>query len=331
MRYLTNRITSALMVLLMVALVSCDSITGDPDLPIPLDETLNNTGAFLRVLNVESAAFDIADRSSASYTIDVEYFDGEGSSLLENVEFYAAYESFALDPGNTVTIPETSDPFLTIPASEFSKNENGLPAATISISLADVAEALGLDPADVGIDDVFEIRWVVNTTDGRSFSVDDASAAIQGGFYSSPYFARVAAVQSLEESEFTGEYLFEAQGTGAFGWQMFSSSFTAELRIDPDNTLNGRVFTATPYTNSPYQLDPITVPIVIGNTATARTDVATGHLCTLDATIGPITDSQNRELIDIEDDSQFTLVLGDNTQGACGTSPTDVTFTVTKL
>lgn len=331
MRYLTNRITSALLVLLMVALVSCDSVTGDPDLPIPLDETLGNTGAFLRILSVETAAFDLADRSTASYTIEVEYFDGEGSSLLQDVEFYAGYTSFALDPANSTTIPETADPFLTIPASAFTENENGNPETTISVQLTDVAGALGLDVGDVGVEDRFDLRWVVNTTDGRSFSADDASAPVQGGFYSSPYAARVFTVQALDETAFAGDYLFEAQGTGVFGWQTFSSSFTTELSVDPDNTLNGRVFTAEPYAEDWGGLAPITVPIALGRTATATAEVTTGLGCTLSLAVGPITDpAANGVIININDDSQFTMVLGDNTRGACDAGPVDVAFTVTK-
>lgn len=337
MKYLNNRITSALMVLLLVALVSCDSVTGDPDLPIPLDETMENTGAFLRITNVETAAYDLAVAQEAAYTIDVEYFDGEGSTLLENVEFYVGYTSFALDPADATTIPETSSPFMTVPASEFTEGESGLPSTTISVPLTAVAEAVGLDVADVGVEDRFDIRWVVNLTDGRSFTAKDASAPVTGGFYNSPYAARVFTVQALDETEFVGEYLFEAQGTGVFGWQTFSSSFTAELSVDPDNTLNGRVFTAQPYAedwgngdgNAP--LDPITVPIALGRTATATGEVSTGLGCTLALAVGPITDqAANGVVIDIEDDSQFTMVLGDNTRGACDTGPVDVAFTVTK-
>jgi hypothetical protein len=334
MKYIKFKFSSICLVLVLTALVSCDSITGDPDLPIPLDETLSNTGAFLRIISTESAAFDLAEPSNASYQIEVEYFDGEGSSLLENVEFYAAYESFGLKPEDRTSISETENPVFVVPASEFTENDNGLPSATISIPLAEVTDGLGLDISNVGVEDRFDIRWVVNLTDGRSFSASDASPAIGGGFYDSPYAARVFTVQALDPSEFTGTYLFEAQGTGVFGWQTFSSSFTAELSIDEDNTLNGRVFTAEPYAEDWGGLTPIDVPIALGRTATvsgSSNGITTGLGCTLSLAVGPITDSANNGvIIDLADDSQFTLVLGDNVRGACGVGPTDVAYTVTK-
>lgn len=335
MKYLNFRITSTLMVLLLVVMASCDSISGDPDLPIPLDETLENTGAFLRIASTESAAFDLAVPSEASYTFVGEYFDGEGSTLLEDIDFYASYQSFALQPANRTVIPETSEPVFTIPASEFSINEEtGLPTATISVPLTAVLDGLGLTLNDIGVEDRFNLRWVLNLTDGRTFSAEDASPAVGGGFYNSPYQRTVFTVQALDQSEFVGEYLFEAQNRGVFGWWTFSETFTAELSVDPNNTLNGRVFTAEPYAEDWGGLSPIDMPIALGRTATASTGsngLSTGLGCAITLAIGPITDlAENGVIIDINDDSQFTMVLGDNVRGACGAGPTDVTFTVTK-
>ena len=61
-----NKIKYTIVSLLIVGtLVQCDALVGDPDLPIPLEETMANTGAFLRVLAVTSleSGFDVADLS----------------------------------------------------------------------------------------------------------------------------------------------------------------------------------------------------------------------------------------------------------------------------
>lgn len=316
---------------LLVMLVSCDTLSGDPDLPIPLEETMNNTGAFLRIASVQSAAFDLADMETATYAFEGEYFDGEGSTLLENVEFYASYESFALDPANVVTIDETTDPVFTVPSSAFSVDEeSGLPTANISVPFLSVAEGLGLDTANVEIEDKFTLRWDVNLTDGRTFTAKDASPALGGGFYNSPYRSTVFTVKQLPESDFVGTYTFEAQNTGVFGWWTFSETFNADLSVDPANTLNGRVFTAEPYAEDWGGLAPITVPIALGQTAAVTSEVGTGLGCGVGLAVGPLTDDNNKTLIDVEDDSQFTLVLADNTRSDCGATPTDIFFTVTK-
>lgn len=335
MKYFNNNITSTLLVLLLVALVSCDSISSDPELPIPLDETLENTGAFLRVASVEVAAFDVANLSESSYTFTGEYFDGEGSTLLENIDFYVSYESFALDPADRVTIPETDQPFYTVPASEFTVDEeSGLPTATISVPFTAVLAGLNLDAADVAVEDRFNLRWTLNLTDGRSFSAGDASPAVGGGFYNSPYTAQVFTVKALEADEFTGTYLFEAQNRGVFGWWTFSETFTADLTVDPNNTINGRVFTAEPYAENWGGLAPLDMPVSFGQTASIATGsngLGVGLGCGGPGlAIGPMTDDSNTTLIDINDDSQFTMIVGDNVRSGCGSPPIDITFTVTK-
>ncbi|NGP90073.1 hypothetical protein [Fodinibius halophilus] len=338
MKYFKHNITSVFLVLLMFALFSCESSSTSegPQLKELLDEAKTSTGAFLRVASVKSAAFDLADKSTAAYTIKAEYEDGEGNSLLESVEFYVAYESFALDPQQRETIKETKDPFKTVDASAFEEDsESGLPTATISVPLSEAVSALsGLSMSDLGVGDSFELRWKVNLTDGRSFSVDQSSAPVSSGFYRSPFFSRVKTVQKIPADEFTGMYHFEAQGAGVFGWPTFETSFDAQLSVDPENKLNGRVFTAKPYPPgaSGFDLAEIQVPIALGPTATPTSEVGTGLGCDAGLAVGPMQNSsQNGVIIDVNDDSQFTLVVGDNVRGDCDASPVDVTYIVTKL
>ncbi|MEX0769085.1 MAG: hypothetical protein WD035_00010 [Balneolaceae bacterium] len=330
MRYLKYIVTS----LLFVALVSCDAIN-DPDLPIPLDETMKNTGAFLRILSVETAAFDLAEIDDAAYEIEVEYFDGEGASLLERVDFYASYTSFGLTAADRREIDETDQPFFSVPASEFSEDpETGTPKATISVPLTDLLSTLGLSRDEVGVEDRFDIRWELHLTDGRNFTQGDANPAVEGGgFYSSPFFARVFTVQALGPDEFTGTYRFESQNAGVFGWWTFSEVFEAELSVDPDNSLNGRVFTAEPYAENWGGLAPIDVPLNLGRTATVNTGsagIGTGLGCGDGLAVGQVQDQSNLVIIDVSDDSEFTMVLGDNVRSDCGTGPVDVVITATK-
>ncbi|MDX1640169.1 MAG: hypothetical protein R3220_00635, partial [Balneolaceae bacterium] len=312
MNNLNLKFISALLVVFVIG-VACDTVTGDPELPIPLEETLENRGAFLRINSVNSAAFDLADLSTAAYSIDVEYFDGEDATLLDNVQFYASYQSFGLNPEDRTVIPETDQPVYTVPASQFSENERGLPATTITVPLTAVLEGLGLTTDDVGVEDRFTLRWVLNLTDGRTFSVEEASPAIGGGFYSSPYQAQVFTVQALAADQFVGSYMFDSQNAGVFGWETFSDVFTSDLIVDPDNSLNGRIFTAEPYAEDWGGLAPIDVPISLGRTATAAVGsagVGTGLGCGVGLAVGPITDpAANGVIIDVSDDSEFTLVI----------------------
>jgi len=334
MKYLRSKLlTSILVVGVVFVVASCDSLAPKPDLPIPLDKVQHSNGAFLRIASVNSAAFDLAKPDQAAFSFRAEYVDGKDNSLLKNVEFYSDYTSFALDPTKQKHLEETSKPIYTVSASEFTPiDSTGVPSTVISVPLTKVLAGFSnLTKDSLGVGDTFHLRWVVNLTDGRSFSVDDASPAIQGGFYNSPYNARVKTVQKVPENMFVGSYHFVAQNKGVFGWDTFQASFDADLSVDQSNTLNGRTFSAVPYPNSGFALAPITMHIALGPTATATSESYTHLGCSAGLYIGPMSNpEQNGVIIDVTDDSGFTMVLGDNTEADCGTGPVDVTYKVTK-
>lgn len=340
-----NKIKYTIASLLIVStLVQCDSLVDDPDLPIPMDETLSNTGAFLRMTKINTSVFDLAN-SDAAYEFVGEYFDNDGASLLESITVFSSYRSFAL-PGTTPTVYDEAE-IMTISNGEFSVNEDtGLPTALISIPLSKVIAGIPqLDAADVGVEDRFQLRWRLNLTDGRTFSVEDASPALSGGFYKSPYGANVPTVQALDPSEFTGSYTFtridEGPGPlvspffggtyGTFDYLFGKVPFTAELSIDPNNTLNGRVVDLPgAYPNSIIPLDPMTdVQLSIGRTAQVAATFPVGVGCDLDIAIGSPSNNGIRE-IDVNDDSSFILAMSENKNSDCGRGSGDIFFTVTK-
>jgi len=82
-----KRLNTLLAAGLVFTLASCDALTGEPDLPIPLDETMNTTGGFVRVLSVESAAFDVFDLAAAKYEFVGEVSDVNNGADAESVTF----------------------------------------------------------------------------------------------------------------------------------------------------------------------------------------------------------------------------------------------------
>lgn len=318
-----------LAVTLLVGITACD--VNDPDLPFDLDGTLSNNGAYLRVLTQQP--FDIAEGTDASYTLTFEYYDGKDESLLEDVEFFVDYTAFSLDQQNDpdfVEVDETDSPFLTIPASEFSENDDGLPQASVEIPITTVLDALGLDINEIEVEDNFGVRWSLNTTDGRTFSVEDRSPAVAGGFYGSPYFANVNVLQAIPTDMFVGEYEFVQTTPGQIVGPLFAETFTAELEVDPDAPLNGRVFSQAPLQGW-GTLDPVEVPLAFGQTASINSNsaIGTGLTCGAGITFGPA--SSDLVLIDIEDDSEFTLVIQDNANTDCGVAPYNIVLEATKV
>jgi hypothetical protein len=313
---------STIIVLLMF--ISACSVNEDK-FPIPLDTVLNTNGAYLTVLNVETAIFDILDLDNAAYVFNGEIFDREGGDLIQNVEFYASYTSI-----DGATLPETSQPFKTLDRAAFTSSEGSLPRARIEIKILDAMAALGLTSNDISLGDRFNIRWVLNLTTGQSVTRGDASPDAEGAFRT-PYQANISVLAVLPPDLYVGSYEFEQMNGGVFGWWAFSQVFTTDVSINPDNTATGRIFTAEPYADNWGGLAPINVPFNIGVTiawAGSTEGQGVGLGCGGPGlAIGP---AQQGAGPDLSDDSSFTLWLADNVRGDCGAPPVDVRLEATK-
>lgn len=335
MKYLKYIATS----LLLVSMVSCDTLTGGPDLPIPLDETMENTGAFLRVLSVESPAFDVANLEGAEYAFVGELQDKDEGKLVDEVNFYVGY----LSNDRSIEIDELTDPIATIDASALNvSEESGLPRGRFSILLTDIIDAMPIEMGDLSLGDRFDIRWEIVMNDGRTFTNTDISSSITGGFYRSPFFARSNVVLSIPEDVFVGSYTFTQDNASGTFDPIFenNTTFTVDVKVDPNNTLNGRVINVTYLSQFGGWDQELTLNFTrfqgfldfeaSDNYLTVPGYFAFGVGCGGPGLgFDPDTDSNNSSF-DVDDDSQFTFAVIDNPLGGCGGAPTPVTFTATK-
>lgn len=324
--------------LVVTTLIQCDALVGDPELPIPLDETLANTGAFLRVLSVESSGFDVADLSAAAYTFTGEIQDVNNGADVERVEFYVAFApADRTNPG----VDEPSAPIKTYTKDQFTTREaSGLPSAQFSVTLNEILSYLSLTLNDLSLGDNFEIRWVLVTNDGTEYTNTEASPAVTGGFYQSPYFARAGVVQSIPETIFLGEYTFTQLNNGATFNPLFGATFTGELQINPSNTLNGRIIRDVAYLPEfgGFNFDmPFTFFRFQDFQAFTAADNWVSFPGTVDPSVGcgiglvfnNVPDN-TKSSFDVDDDSQFTFTIIDNANTDCGGAPAEVQFSATK-
>jgi len=329
MKYLKYILSSVI----LFAIVSCDAFS-DPDLPIPLDETMENTGAFLRIIDVESAAFDILNLNTAAFVFNGEYWDDEDQSLLDNVQFYSNYraaEDQRPDVGRTLV--KTYD------AADFGTNDaTGWPSQRFEITIAEINDVMGIDgPTENLLGDRYQLDWVLNLTDGRSFTSDEMSPAITGGFFNSPNQRNVDVVAAIPEDEFVGLYQFTQLDAGDFGLVYTTAVFEAEITIDPANTINGRVFREEYLGALGFEVGPRDQPFTVAlandianNSVTLSTTVGAGLGCSpLGLFVGP--EQENVSDFDLDDDSSFIFGLTENVEGDCGGAPTPVRFLVEKL
>lgn len=339
-----KRLNTLLAAGLVFTLASCDALTGEPDLPIPLDETMNTTGGFVRVITIESAAFDVFDLAAAKYEFFGEVSDVNNGADAESVTFYATYVTIGSN-GRPAALSEVPLPDATVSVSSMTPNPTtGLPSATFTVTLNQILAAYSgqITAASLKVGDRFDIRWQLNMKNGDSYTNNSVSQSVTGGFYRSPFFARANVVVGLPTDKYVGSYTFTQDApapggstTGDFnsGWLWNGApSFTAALSVSGANALIGREFKATPFAE--YGVSERTYTILMAMDtqlnslyATLAGNVTTGLGCGSTIFYGSVNGGGS---FNVADDSQFSLAVMENAIGDCGRQPTPVTFTVSK-
>lgn len=224
--------------LVLFTLVACLSGCSESDATV--DEVFEGTthGAVLRTLSVNNPTFDFND-PSAEWSVTVEVQDEEEGDLLSEVEVYASHYRSGSMVGSEELIKS-------IPASEFTTGENGLPVGKIEVSLSEVLNNLGLSQEDYVNTDEFRIRLEYVMTDGRSFTNTDAGGTVlTSSFFRSPYVYPVQFFCSLEDASlFDGEYTVTADA-----WADYAAGDVVPVEYHPeDGTYTFRILA----TNNPY-------------------------------------------------------------------------------
>ena len=191
-------------------------------------------GAALRTVSVLSNS--VAINSATNVLVDGENFgvilehqDNEGGALLQELEVYLRFEDNTDDDvDNSVAEMQIG----TIPASDFTTGEFGLPRVEYSITAQEMQTQLGLSDSQIGLGgDQFVVRFATNLTDGRSFSFADNSGTLTGAFFSSPfqYFTTVVCAPSVPTA---GDWIFDLQDSFGDGF----NGATISVAIDGEVT-----------------------------------------------------------------------------------------------
>ncbi len=200
-----------------IILFGCSS--DDKTVDQVLDGVTN--GAILRTIDIDNNLVynDITTRfeTGSDYTIILEEQDASNGELLSEVEIYARFvENTRVDTNGDNVVNDEDDNLSTeeglirtLTAADFGTGERGVPTSTITFTAEELVSFTGVDESKIEGKDDFALRFVLKLTDGRSFSVDDASGNVSGGsYFSSPYTYRTTIGCSITES-LAGTYSYE--------------------------------------------------------------------------------------------------------------------------
>ena len=304
----------------------------DEDLaPVATFETLK-IGAFPKLISLNTGEFDLADLQGSAYDMDIEFIDNAGGTDV--AEYNLTVSFIDNNPGNgddstTPTLYKSFGP------SDFSTGSEGNLGLNVRIPFTEIANFVGVAPADVRSGDRFRFRAEVVKTDGGVFNAQNSTPAITTSFQGIFNFD-VVATCPLPDSDFSGAYKIEHVGelpSPVFG----STAFGANGQVVTLNTVSGsttrRTFTFT------YLVDRGGGSG--GFSGSGSLDFACDQVFVLSGGFnggagcggGNITVTQASEpsTFDLEDDSSFVMNLVDfGRDGGCGVAGFPITVRFVK-
>ena len=136
-------------------------------------------GAALRTIS-QSGEYQASNPSGSVVSWILEPHDAEEGGLTDNVEIYLSYN------GSFSGLPSTSEVlYKTISRTEMYDGTVGLPRLDVSLSLSEALSVMGVSTFGGG--DIVNVRYVLNLTDGRSFSRTNVTGSMTGVYFRSPY------------------------------------------------------------------------------------------------------------------------------------------------
>ncbi len=201
----------SLLALLALAWVGCENDDAAPN------QTLANVtnGAVLRTIDLENDVFNAFDTAS-EFSLVLGEQDIEDGDLLQSVDVLVTLQkrtpsgSFA-DAGDETALK-------TLPASDFATDEFGLPRINLKVTLGEAVSALGLTAADFTGGDRIRIRLVLNLTDGRSFSVNDAAGTVTASSFFQSTYQYFAVIACIPLEPIPGDYTLDLLDNYGDGW-----------------------------------------------------------------------------------------------------------------
>ena len=319
-RFLSNHIGKCLAALLII-------LTACKDGEEVFDQIVaeEQRGAILRTVALISNELPIGV-ADAGFAVEIEEQDQQNGDLLSSVEVFVGFNDNTVPDGGT-DLDVAESLFSTIPASEFTTGEFGLPRTTIDIPLSEMLSFTGVSEADLFGGDNFAIRLELVLTDGRRFSNDDNSGTITGSYFSSPFLYTPTVVCPVGADQFVGTYVIDQVVPGIFGADTWGSGTVVELSVGEISTQ--RVFEAVYLPafmigNGPraFAFDLVCEGVIPLPTQ------ASGLQCSSGITLGPPQDG-DFGTYDPFDDSVFTIILRDDESDDCG-GGVDATVRLTK-
>lgn len=295
---------------------SCDE--GD----VVVDDVTGNTqrGAILRTVNLISNELPIG-KADASFSVELEVQSDQNGELVDNIEVYLGFRDNTVEDGAD-DLDKDEQLIATLPKSNFTIGEFGLPRTSYSITLAEMLSTTGVNEADLDGGDQFSIRFELVLNDGRRFSFAQNSGNLTGSYFSSPFLYTPTVICEVPADKFVGTYLLttDASTPSPAGGGATWTGGGVEVTLSVGETSSQRIFEAVYLADLGFTgANEFVFDLVCGEVVIASAQ-STGLACVASILFGPPIDGQANGTYDITaaDDSVITLWFAEDETADCG-------------
>ncbi|MDF4221395.1 hypothetical protein PXC01_07345 [Maribacter sp. M208] len=212
----------------------------------PLDEDIvaANEGAVLTTVSTVGGTINKLDPAQSTLENTVLFNDFDENDTVESIDLYLLFADTTPVNNEVITVDEA---FIeNVPGSAFAIGDSGFPEHTYSLSGDTMLDLVGLTADDIDGGDLFILRYVLNLTDGRSFSAADTGVNVRTTSHSTPF--RYSSVVVCFKTPEPGDYTLTMEDVYGDGW---NGGFIT-ISIDGVETTHA--------TSGPLKVETITVP-----------------------------------------------------------------------
>lgn len=188
----------------MIAAALLISSCADPDKSPILTFDIVGKGAYPRLVEETPRELDLANLGSASYSYAVELVDLEKGALVSTYDLDVTYIDNNPDNGDKSAGPTR---LRSISSSDFTTNANGFKQVDVTVTLQELLDLFGLSADDLKANDQFYFFTTLTMNDGRTFSADNSTAAVNGPAFQAHFEWVLKATCPLPDDIFVGDYM----------------------------------------------------------------------------------------------------------------------------
>lgn len=195
---------------LLIFTISCEY----NETPLNEDIVAQNEGAVLTTVSTVGGTINKLNPSQSSLENTVLFNDFDENDTVESIDLYLLFADTTPVNNEVLNIPEA---FIeNVPASAFAIGDSGFPEHTYSINAENMLDIVGLTSDQIDGGDLFILRYVLNLTDGRSFSAADTGVNVRTTSHSTPF--RYSSVVVCFKTPEAGDWTLTMEDVFGDGW-----------------------------------------------------------------------------------------------------------------